>query len=59
MPNQTNEGKVQLIIKLSENVTAKYDFVYGKDPVLNHPFWSTTFVRYAAYKYKFICIMLQ
>jgi len=47
MPNQTKEGKVQLIIKLSPNVTAKYDFVYGKDPILDHTIQSATLVRYA------------
>ncbi|KAF6021994.1 MET [Bugula neritina] len=44
MPNQTKEGEVQLIIKLSENVTAKYDFVYGKDPVMDHTVQSATLV---------------
>jgi len=47
MPNQTKEGEVQLIIKLSENVTATYDFVYGKDPILDYIIQSATLVRYA------------
>jgi len=47
MPNHTEEGEVQLIIKLSGNVTAKYDFVYVKDPILDHTIRSATIVRYA------------